>query len=664
VTVRSLFFQKPNENRYASTFAYLKERGRKFLVSKSGSVGGTTSHERGTLRKMPEGDSVFDRVARSMKGEPPAAADEIALDFVSTVPDASASEPARKWVPVQSGRRQGPVHSVLDRALPNRGVLGRVVQTTDALEGHVFGGVSKTVSIAGDIAGGISGGVTGGVVKTLSGMRDGVQVAASGITGGITGGVRKTVDGVADGMQFAARDMINSDGLQSAVHGVSGGVQEAVRGAKKINGVSSAVSVASGGVVKSVSGVSDNVQSAVRGVMEIDGVSSAVNVASGGVQSAVSGGTSIASSVMDAPLVSNTMSGVNAMTAAAVSSVGFGVGFAFAAPPAMLQQAPVVLKNVLGMPKNVLDRVLSSEGLQSMGDGSSRNGGGSGRSSAGRSSAGSSSRNGNGNSSKNVGGSSRGGDGGGGSGGAAAHPAPGPSSSIARAGSLTAGPPLTQAQALATMQKVLLDDGDVRVAPLLVAVKRCYLVSLEALGGWTYIAAREIKTNLEKVEKCAAFLALSAAPNGVEGSGASDVRMLALFEHEASMGIHQQVRTRDGGRTISLADSSAAMAMLWLLRFLSLWTDVWAEPRAKTFASGLDASYTKHCAPYHGWVTQRAFALACSIVPTWESSAATFSELDPDGEVGVMRNVAVLQPVLACIDAALKARGWVDPRVV
>ena len=85
---------------------------------------------------------------------------------------------------------------------------------------------------------------------------------------------------------------------------------------------------------------------------------------------------------------------------------------------------------------------------------------------------------------------------------------------------------------------------------------------------------------------------------------------------------------------------------------------------AKTFASGLDASYTKHCAPYHGWVTQRAFALACSIVPTWESSAATFSELDPDGEVGVMRNVAVLQPVLACIDAALKARGWVDPRVV
>ena len=61
---------------------------------------------------------------------------------------------------------------------------------------------------------------------------------------------------------------------------------------------------------------------------------------------------------------------------------------------------------------------------------------------------------------------------------------------------------------------------------------------------------------------------------------------------------------------------------------------------------------------------QNAFAIAITIVPTWEEAHEYFAAFDPEGEEGVLSAVGVLDTVVGRIEAALRARHlWDDRRI-
>lgn len=595
---------------------------------------------------MSEAFAALDRFAKDMfaKAEAPAASpppQQLPEDFVTSL---------EQDAPVDVGD-----NAINRQDSSSHGVLGRAVRTKDDLHTNLVGSMTKTVgAVGGGVHSAVAGGVSG-VTNTMSSIArgkpneviDGVAGAVTGVSGGVTkgvsGGVQSAASGVRDGVHSAAKviDGVGhavggvADGVQFAVSGVREGVQENVQRAsrdmKKINGVSSAVVTMSNTTTRTVSGVKDNMEAAVGSVMKIDGVSSAVSVAGDGMQSAVSNVSAVSKNVMETPLVSGASAVVNSGVHTAASAAAFGVGFAVTAPPILLknvmersgegighvlhqgQQAP-------GKIKSVLQRVLSSDRLiqQSEGDGAGAGSSGEVGSRSAR----------------------RSGD---------------------RPASLADGPPITLAEGLRVMQDVLIGEDDVRIAPLMLAIKRCYLLSLEALGGWTYIAAREIKANLLKIEFSASFRALSAA-SPTESSADADrsVTLLQLLEWEQAANLHAAV-----GPNVALMDESAAMGLTWLLRFLMLWVEMWTdERRAHPFAESLDLSYKQSCGPYHGWVVQKAMAVACTIVPTWEEVRTLLANVDVDGQDGVLRCVDALRPVLARIEAALRGRGLWDSHVI
>ena len=112
----------------------------------------------------------------------------------------------------------------------------------------------------------------------------------------------------------------------------------------------------------------------------------------------------------------------------------------------------------------------------------------------------------------------------------------------------------------------------------------------------------------------------------------------------------------------ALADPSVALALTWLHRFLSMWCDLWIEPRPPTFREALMKAYNTHIRPHHSWLVRRTFSLAVSVVPSWAVARERLNEFDERGEAGMLANVAMLRVVLGRIDAALQAEGLSDRR--
>ena len=144
----------------------------------------------------------------------------------------------------------------------------------------------------------------------------------------------------------------------------------------------------------------------------------------------------------------------------------------------------------------------------------------------------------------------------------------------------------SQHEVLPSLQSCLCGTSDVDLALMAKGV-RPMILALEVLGSWTIVAVREIKSNLEKVEKSAA----------VSSMAAGTPRLLStVLQAELSAGIH--------GAGGIVAHGSAAEGCLWLLRFLTLWREIWREPRPHTFKDAISTAYAKSIREYHSWLVQ------------------------------------------------------------
>jgi len=192
----------------------------------------------------------------------------------------------------------------------------------------------------------------------------------------------------------------------------------------------------------------------------------------------------------------------------------------------------------------------------------------------------------------------------------------------------------------------LRDRSDVDLEAMAVGVRPMIEV-LTVLGGWTIIAVREMNANLAKLE---ASKAVAGIPEG-------KARLLSsVLSAEAEAGLHAP-----GGL---IEEMSAASALLWLSRFLRLWTRMWREPRPPTFAQALMAAYESSISPYHNWVLQRTFGIATAVVPSWSEAHDRLEEFDVRGEEGLLQNVAALEPVLDRIEGALRDWDMYDTRII
>ena len=165
------------------------------------------------------------------------------------------------------------------------------------------------------------------------------------------------------------------------------------------------------------------------------------------------------------------------------------------------------------------------------------------------------------------------------------------------------------------------------------------IYALETLGGWTYLAKREVRANLAKLEQSQA-VQRERAP-----------RLRSALRYEKDSGMHKKG---------ALADPSAALALTWLHRFLMMWCDLWIEPRPPTFREALMRAYGTHIQPHHSWILRRTFSIAVSVVPSWATARERLNEFDERGEAGMLKNVAMLRLVLSRIDAALTEEGLSD----
>lgn len=181
-------------------------------------------------------------------------------------------------------------------------------------------------------------------------------------------------------------------------------------------------------------------------------------------------------------------------------------------------------------------------------------------------------------------------------------------------------------------------EGDLDLRRMVTAFEQM-LHALETLGAWTFLAKREVRANLAKLEQSAAVQA-ERIP-----------QLLNVLRAEKALRLHKPG---------ALADPSAALALTWLLRFLSMWCDVWLEPRPPTFREALMLAYGTHIKPYHSWLVKRTFSIAVAVVPSWAAARERLNEFDAGGEAGLLQNIAALRRVLGRIETALEAEGLSD----
>lgn len=206
-------------------------------------------------------------------------------------------------------------------------------------------------------------------------------------------------------------------------------------------------------------------------------------------------------------------------------------------------------------------------------------------------------------------------------------------------------PQMPSHEVLAILQAAFVDGGtDLLLNEFAQAVEQ-QLYPLDALGAWTTIAKREVTINLQVLMQSEAVLGAGEAP-----------RLRDVLAAEAAAGLHS---TDASGVTVC-PGGSAALALVWLSRFLGIWVDQWREPRAPTFKESVMRAYASRIAPYHTWLLRKAFKVATALVPTWGEAHDQLAACDDEGEAGVLRCVAVLEPILELIEALLLEHGLWD----
>lgn len=166
-------------------------------------------------------------------------------------------------------------------------------------------------------------------------------------------------------------------------------------------------------------------------------------------------------------------------------------------------------------------------------------------------------------------------------------------------------------------------------------------------GPFSQLSVKEARTNLEKIE-C-----------GIKEMQAKGASMRSLLKKEASSGIHSA-----GG---VLKDPSAAMGLLWLMRFLAFWEEICLmrvsdAEHATPLSATVETAYKQQLLPYHGWVTQKAFEVALQAAPTWQSVRPYFAPTDEAFSADVAGFVGLSQSLQGRVMAALRELDLVDVR--
>ena len=219
--------------------------------------------------------------------------------------------------------------------------------------------------------------------------------------------------------------------------------------------------------------------------------------------------------------------------------------------------------------------------------------------------------------------------------------------------------------------------GDLQVDELIAAAQPV-LECLECLGGWTALSVREGRANLVKLQQSAALREARARASSA-GEGDGGPRVSAVLQAEAAAGLHGSDE-----KGPKLADPSAAIGLLWLLRFLGMWMVMWRVPPLPTFREQLMRAYRERMEPcrrralvtrrlgaagsgrrahsprYHGWVLRCSFSVAVAVVPHWGEARDRIKTVDPSGEAGLLLAVAAMPPMLERLEAQLRDHGMLD----
>lgn len=183
-----------------------------------------------------------------------------------------------------------------------------------------------------------------------------------------------------------------------------------------------------------------------------------------------------------------------------------------------------------------------------------------------------------------------------------------PSSSRSAAGSL--------GRSARGFQRSLVSRGrDVDLRELVEATRELCAVLLK-FGAYMGPSVSDVRRNLERIEE-ARRKWLRASPRRRQLS------MKALLAAEVAAEIH--------GRGGVLADPSGAMGLLWVRRGLAMWADTF-EQQARamqqaavtgegegSLAAHTRVAYERTVQAHHGWVSRRAFGVACRATPDWET---------------------------------------------
>lgn len=204
----------------------------------------------------------------------------------------------------------------------------------------------------------------------------------------------------------------------------------------------------------------------------------------------------------------------------------------------------------------------------------------------------------------------------------------------------------TQHDVLPSLTGCLKGDADVDLEIMFKGVRQMML-ALEALGPWTCIAVQQMRANMAKIEKSTAVASLQPGQPRL---------LLTILDYEIGAQLHQP-----GGL---LNETSAANGALWLLRFLTLWRDMWSIPRPDTFTEAVNIAYEKSLRRYHSWLVQNTFSVAVAAVPTWAEARDALDGLDAAGEEGLMKSIIALDPVLKRMEKALRERDMWDERPI
>jgi len=204
------------------------------------------------------------------------------------------------------------------------------------------------------------------------------------------------------------------------------------------------------------------------------------------------------------------------------------------------------------------------------------------------------------------------------------------------------------------LAKSLHGDDDVDVETLIEGGNE-FVRFVEAMGSFAAVSVKEARVNLDKID------------TAVRVSSSGGPSMAALLEMEARTGMH--------GAGGVLKDESAAMGLLWLGRLLSFWMQVCVLRQAaaasggatnatfrQTFRQSLEAAYEIILLPFHGFVTQQAFAVAVAAVPEWETVWPLFAPTEAEYASDAAAYIDVTRRLVARVNSKLEELDLVDTR--